>query len=727
MRRRQRWGALVCLAVGLASSASADSLARAYSAILKGDYAAGKAEITRLMSENESDDTVRRIGGWLSKYQSAVSTRDDLRSQTFDWNVSQAREQMAAGKTFVALVFAAQATAYAKDEAAYREEPWLRELREKALADAAEARDKSNWARALAHYARLQRIYEKDDSIERLRKQCAQLVRMEALYKDRQAVEKRTRGVTPALVRTIVRAVHDHYYEAPDFRKLGEGAIDQLIAMTHARKLHDVFDGLGSAELREHFVSSLEQRRQRVLDKPRFDYRDLIALFDDVLRLNDGSVDVDDNLLTVEFVEGALGRLDEYTTMIWPTDGADWDKAMGGTFRGVGIQLGRDEKTERLKVVTPLENSPALEAGIQPDDLIVEVDGDSTRGWSTEDAITRITGEEGTKVVLTILRPSTNERFRYTLTRRPIHMTSVRGVNRIENSAGEKWNYLLDSDAGIAYIRLTGFNPESQKELDAALDSARQQGMRGLILDLRYNPGGLLDVAVSTVSTFLERGEVVSTNGRAERKQTLKAFGEATLPELPLIVLVNEGSASASEILSGALQDHNRAVVLGDRTFGKGSVQKLLPVSPQARLKLTTALYFLPSGRTPHKKPDETQWGVDPDVVVGLTPKELSKIIERESRAFVIHNGRKDQGVKVEESSTGDQGAPDRKNSEDGDDVDELLSETDLTLLRSDPFKAPDADPQLETALLHLRVKLAGNMPWPRQLAARPAERDAKR
>ncbi|HUU97991.1 MAG TPA: S41 family peptidase, partial [Phycisphaerae bacterium] len=215
---------------------------------------------------------------------------------------------------------------------------------------------------------------------------------------------------------------------------------------------------------------------------------------------------------------------------------------------------------------------------------------------------------------------------------------------------------------------------------------------------------------------------VVSTRGRQERTNRLRVHGDALYEDLPLVVLVNEGSASASEILAGALRDHNRAMVLGERTYGKGSVQRVLGLASDsdARLKLTTALYYLPSGRTPHKeKLHAKEWGIDPDWEVALMPKERRKILERERSAFIIKTTADEQAAEQADEQARKRELETLKADEEEDEDDfHLLTDEDVKLLQSDPYEAPDVDPQLETALLHLRVKLAGNLPWPRQLAA---------
>jgi carboxyl-terminal processing protease len=514
--------------------------------------------------------------------------------------------------------------------------------------------------------------------------------------------------------------IDKRYYEDPNYRKAASGALDNLLRVCESKSLYEFLDGLANPMLRNHFVRKLTALRRDVQRADDFDHHDLRRLFNQVADVNRLSIDVPEGLLIVEFLEGIHIELDDYTHVIWPADMKDFRKLLMGDFEGIGIQLGIDERSNRLKVVTPLESSPALRAGIQPDDLIIAVDGESTKGWSTQDAVENIMGPSGSKVKLSIQRPKTGQILEFTLTRSQIILTTVRGAKRIPGTS-DSWDYMLDEDAGIAYIRLTDFHPDSAIEFSEALSDARRQGMKALVLDLRHNSGGVLDVAIDIASNFLSRDEVVSTRGRVER-ETQRARGNGVYTELPLVVLVNSGSASASEILSGALQDHNRAIVLGGRTYGKGVVQHVLPLGQDAQLKVTIAHYYLPSGRSPQKMPDSDEWGVEPDFSLELTPKEFRRVLERERDSYVIHNEQKgDQRILSEEeqeellsSIKGDL----------GEDEDDLLTEAQVEWLSSDPHEAPKADPQLETALLLLRVKLAANAPWPRHFAAaKPPEK----
>jgi len=705
----------------LSSRAAEDTLSAAYGAILRGDTEAGRAALGELLGARSATE-MERARGWLDAYHDLVVSRETLRNQTFAWNAEQSQAALRDGKTFLALSFCAQAAAYAKEPEEFGQEPWVRELRERCLTAAREHAQADRWTKALSHYAVLERIYPKDQELRKLREEAARHARLEVLYKDEKSLNERIKGVDADLLRKAVRAINDYYWQEPDFRKAALGALDNLLTLSATRKLQKFLDGLANPVTREYFVNRLQALRAEVEAAGTFTYQDLLRLFNQVADASRESVDLPRGLLVVEFMEGADDQLDEYTSVIWPSDARDFDKMMMGGFEGVGIQLGLDERSNRLKVVTPLEGSPALEAGIQPDDLIVAVDGQSTKGWSTEDAVKNIMGPSGTKVVLTIFRPRTGEELVYTLVRRNIVLTSLRGVQRVAGDPNQ-WDFMLDKDGGIAYIRLTNFLPRSGEEVSRALADARRQGMKGLILDLRHNPGGLLDVAIEVISNFVERGEVVSTRGRQRTESSVPVSGKAPYKDLPLVVLVNEASASASEILAGALQDHHRAVVLGERTFGKGSVQHVRPLGTgDARIKLTTALYYLPGGRSPHRLPDAEQWGIDPDWELKLTPKEFRRVLERERETYIIHNESPDSANKVlsdeEREKVLRELKGEAKDEEDSEDLPPLLSEADIKQLEADPYEAPKADPQLEAALLMMRIKLAANTPWPRGLAA---------
>lgn len=712
---------LLLLVVGGVARGDGD-LSAVYAAILRGDPDAGQSALAQLQEQGASGKELSRVEGWLESFQKAVASRTEMKQETFEWNVAGAKKALEDHQVYFALSFAAQAAPYAADLKAFAAEPWVQQLTALAREEAEKLAAEQRWSKVLAYYTLLGRIHEDDKELEDLRESAVRHARVELLYKDQEALDKRIDSVDIDLLRSAIRLIHKDYYEDPDFKRLAEGALDNLTTVAQTKQLYEFMHGLGNPDTRELFQSKLKELKDSVRGEERYNYKDLLKLYNRVATVNTETVELPEGLLVVEFLEGALRELDQFTSMVWPVDASDFDKMMMGGFEGVGIQLGIDERTSRLKVVTPLEDSPALEAGIQPGDLIIEVDGESTKGWTTDDAVTNIMGQSGSPVVLTLFRPETGERLPFKLVRRNIVLRTVRGVSRLPDNP-QRWNYMLDEDSGIAYIRLSGFHPDSHEELVKALEAAEQQGMRGLILDLRHNPGGLLDVAVRTVSTFLTEGEVVSTGGRHEMRKSLRVTEEPFVEEAPLVVLVNDGSASASEILAGALQDHNRAIVLGERTFGKGSVQRVLSLGRDARMKLTTALYYLPSGRSPHKELDAKKWGVDPNWAVTLTPKEFRQVLKRENESFIIHNEEKEEAKSAEDDESREKEL-DALKADDEDDEDDppLLTDDQIKALEDDPVDALNTDPQLETALLLLRTKLVANLPWPRQLVARTAE-----
>ncbi|MBL8763069.1 MAG: S41 family peptidase [Phycisphaerae bacterium] len=310
-------------------------------------------------------------------------------------------------------------------------------------------------------------------------------------------------------------------------------------------------------------------------------------------------------------IRGMLEALnDPYTVYVPPADQAEFEKAITGRYVGIGAEvISRDGW---LTIVTPLEDSPALAAGLLPGDRVVEIEGAVTRGLTIDACIERIVGEPGTPVRLTIERDGA--RLAFTITRAEIVTRAVKGFAHPAGS--DQWSYMIDPERRVAYLRLTQFTPTSPREFDAALRSldADRAPPGAMILDLRGNPGGLLDTAVEIADRFLPSGEIVSTKGRSFRKSTLRAKGPGTLPDFPLIVLLDGRSASASEVLAGALADNGRAIVIGSRSFGKGSVQAIetLPHDAGAQVKITEQHWYTPGGKLIHRTDAATAWGVDP-------------------------------------------------------------------------------------------------------------------
>lgn len=310
--------------------------------------------------------------------------------------------------------------------------------------------------------------------------------------------------------------------------------------------------------------------------------------------------------LTSTAIKGMINSLDPHSEFLDAQHYQQLQNDTEGQFGGLGLVVSL--RDGYVTVVAPMEDTPGFRAGIMAGDRIVKVNGKDVGHLQLGGVVDQLRGEPGTKVAMTVQRPATGEEKTYTLTRAIIQMDMVKDIN------GKK-DFPLGPD-GIGYVRITEFGDRTGDELEAALKKLKAQGMKALILDLRLNPGGLLDEAVNVCQKFLPRGQlIVSTEGRdPAQNSVLRARGRGDeLPGLPIVVLVNLGSASASEIVTGCLQDLHRAVILGEKTFGKGSVQNIFPLGDGAALKLTVAKYYTPSHRVIHEH------GIEPDIVVPMT------------------------------------------------------------------------------------------------------------
>jgi len=306
--------------------------------------------------------------------------------------------------------------------------------------------------------------------------------------------------------------------------------------------------------------------------------------------------DVSDDSLVESAINGMLTSLDPHSNYLNTKNFNDMKVQTRGEFGGLGIEVSMENGL--VKVVSPIDDTPAARAGLKPGDLITHLDGDPVQGMTLPEAVEKMRGPISSEIKLTIRREG-KEPFDVKLIRATIKIQSVRSH--------------LEGD-NIAYIRITTFNEQTDVGLNNAMKNLKQQAggkLIGVVLDLRNDPGGLLDQAVAVADAFLEKGEIVSTRGRrSEDAQRYNARPGDIAAGLPIAVLINGGSASASEIVAGALQDHHRAVLLGTRSFGKGSVQTIIPLPGHGAMRLTTARYYTPSGRSIQAK------GIDPDIVV---------------------------------------------------------------------------------------------------------------
>jgi carboxyl-terminal processing protease len=307
---------------------------------------------------------------------------------------------------------------------------------------------------------------------------------------------------------------------------------------------------------------------------------------------------IDPKELIYGAMEGMVSKLDSYSQFMEPEEYREMKMETEGEFGGVGVEI--TLKDGLLTVVSPLEGTPASKAGIMAGDRIVKIDDKSTKDIKLHEAVKKLRGRPGTDVNITVLREDEKKLLDFNITRSLIKIESIKQAE------------IIDYMDNIGYIKLVEFQEKTPMDLDAALARLKAEGMKSLILDLRNNPGGLLDVAVIVAERFIEKGEVVvSTRGRLSNQNIVfKSQGKNLYTDFPMIVLVNNGSASASEIVAGAMQDHKRGIVMGTKTFGKGSVQTVIPLRDGSALRLTTAKYYTPKNKMIHAK------GIMPDVIV---------------------------------------------------------------------------------------------------------------
>ena len=325
-------------------------------------------------------------------------------------------------------------------------------------------------------------------------------------------------------------------------------------------------------------------------------------------------------------MKGMLSSLDPYSQFMDPETYNEMKVETEGEFGGIGIEI--TIKDDLLTIISPIDDTPAYEAGLKAGDKIVKIDGEITRDLMLMEAVKKLRGKPGTNVDITVLRESEKKLLDFTITRSIIKIESIKKAEFIED--------------GIGYIRLVEFQEKTHKDLEENLRKLEENGMQGLILDLRNNPGGLLDSSVDVAEKFLEEGkDVVSTKGRVKNQNMVfKAKNRNKHLNYPMVVLINGGSASASEIVAGAIQDHKRGVIMGTKSFGKGSVQTVVPLSDGSAIRLTTSKYFTPNGRSIHGE------GITPDIIVER--EEYSKEGEKEDDVDIFGTilGEKDDDLK---------------------------------------------------------------------------------
>ena len=723
---------------------NADALKRdAIAALRTGEFDKTQQLLNQALQLRPDDPTLHRMDEWVSNFQQQRQEFVAERQKAFDRQVRDVKLLQDKGYRSYAINAAAVAYGLAADEGQFRTTPWVEDLIKESKTLGDEYEQKNQWLDALRVWGDLASIEPLIPEWKQKLKDSTRRVRLLAVYtpevldelrdgntKKNEEVAKllsddrkaeaaangttlpatkpaaespatrpsdpsadldesfrtdwhdQVKGATPEMLRDAIVDADEYYYQPVEYKNLLVGGLDATLALATTPGLERAFPSLAQEEAKKKYVENLGKLRDEIaaaepgaVDRGRVDQtlRALRVVDDQTLKLPM-------NVLVTEFADGALGTLDPFSNMIWPAQLAEFTKSTQGEFFGVGISI-RAEDNGDLRVVSPLPDSPAYEAGVQPDDVITQIDGKSARGISDTQAVRIITGPANTNVTLT-LKSLDGTVKDYVLTRRKINVVSVKGWKQLP---GGKWDYFVDPQQKIAYLQMTAFQKSTADELADAVRQLQAQGAKGVIFDLRYNPGGLLQSAVEVCDRFMGNGLVVSTHGDrpvdATPPSEHRSRTESSDVKLPMVCLVNEYSASASEIVSGALQDRKRAVIVGKRSYGKGSVQMPFWLGRnEAFLKLTIAHYYLPSGRSIHKEEYSTEWGVQPDVPVEMTFEQQRESIAARRALDVLHEDGAKPTVTLD----------DKKGPEDAEAA--LLKE----------------DAQLSAAVLLMRLQLAG-------------------
>lgn len=613
------------------------------------------------------DDLAKRLAPWNEAWSALSETNGESRGETaaaLRPLEEQLSEALADLETLVAtepwrigLSQARLAKQVATEPEKIAEQDWYRAIVKEVEARGKKAIEEARWYDALAAYAGLHDLDPESTAYEQAVKDVRSHVRVLRFYgvkndasagslgmprrnttgpssaasepagetpEEDVSWRELVAGIDADMVRSAVARVGDFYVSGVDYPKVAAGGLRALKVLAETPQAGHSFRLLADDDKRRSFVAAIERQIESITAQDHPDATSIIYAFNAVLRASERTVEIPTAVLCMEFTDGLLDELDPFSNMVWPHDVADFNKQTIGKFYGVGIQITK-EPGEPLKVVTPLPKSPAMRANIKAGDSIMAVDGRRTEDLTVDKLVDMIMGEQGTSVKLLIKRRGLIDPFEVSIVREQISISTVKGWRQLDDDG--QWDYFIDHEARVAYIRVTQFTDQTPGEVNSVLREVRRIGGRSVILDLRFNPGGLLKAAAVICDDFLRRGRIVFTSGRAAEKTEIHATAPGTYLDGDLIVLVNEHSASAAEIVAGALKDLGRATIIGTRSYGKGSVQQVYQIpSHKGYLKLTTAHYRVgDTGKLVHRTNGAKEWGVDPDLAVSMSPRQMER------------------------------------------------------------------------------------------------------
>ena len=661
--------------------------------ILRGDFKSAQEIVNKSIAVQSND--IRQLETIIDEYMTIQARRDDSQNDAYQEQkdeLDKLREKGSpediddVGKVLTVIMKALEYSNKERERALFSD-LFIKQTVRQAKSVAAEFESKGKWLDAYQKcYSKLVQIYKDNDTYSDHAQKLLDKADIVAFLQDNpcQTCREHYEGIDKQMFINAVDFLDSNYVNIIDYHSMAIKGINRckLLAevisnpyLTTNNKIRDIQcnDFLTTLTALTAMLDELNES-QASISKDK-----LIDIFQRILVLNESQLrgmGLPPALLIAQFSKGALSSLDPYTVIYWPSQTKKFEKELTNQFTGIGIRFSKEE--ESPKVLSVLPDTPAYQSGIEVGDVIEAVDGVGMSQMSPDCVAQSIAGPDGSKVTLTIRHEGEDETRDITLHRTSIVVPSIRGWQRSETGI---WLYMIDTCNKIGYIRISCFDSRTVDDFERALIQLEKQGLKGLILDLRSNPGGLLNGAIEIADMFINEGLIARIQPRCGMPTYVSANKEKTHPDYPLVVLINGFTASSAEILAGVLQEpkHNRATIVGERSYGKSSVQSIVShLGGGAKLKYTTAYYYLPSGqkiknRTTHTKINDEDWGVLPDVNIKLRSDELQKISKMQRANESAVNGRINHAANVERFSS---------------------------------RETIDADPQLATGILVLQSKI---------------------
>lgn len=627
------------------TSNAASALDLACDKIANGDFA-GAWELIHQSAAFNSNAGLRQLEKIIDEYMTIEDRREILKNEAYQEQLSELdelrQEDFIEDVNTISKVLAivSKALEYCDDEELEQvllDEPLVKNALEQAEQIAFELELEGKWLDAYKHiYSKLELIYKDNEYYSEYSQGLLEKAEILTFIQDSpcESCQDRSQGVEKQTFINAVDFLDAGYVRIIDYRPMTISAINQCKLLAEVANNPNIESRYRISDTQyASFMAVLTaiqdeiSRIQANITKEGF-----ISIFEQILTLSDSPVDgiqFPQALLIIQFAKGALSALDPYTIIFWPSEAKTFEKKITNQFTGIGIRF--EKKDEFAKVLSVLPDTPAYYCGFRAGDVIQAVDGVETKQMSANCVADSISGPDGSEVTITIKHHGDDKNRDVTIQRAKITVPSILGWQKTETG---QWQYMIDPENGIGYIHIKGFNSRTVEDFDRTLAQLETHGIEGLILDMRSNLGGLLSGALEIADRFIKKGLIARVQPRFGMPTYISACKEKTHPDYPMVVLIDGSTASSAEILTGILQEpkYNRATIVGQRSYGKSSVQSILNhLKGGAKLKYTTAYYYLPSGqiirnRDVISKQGQTDWGITPDVQVELLSAE-QKII----------------------------------------------------------------------------------------------------